>query len=1152
MKYRLGLDVGTNSLGWSVLRLDAEDNPCAVEMVGSRIFSDGRDSKSKATLAADRREARSARRRRDRYKQRRAYLLAELTRAGLFPEDKTAQAALQKLNPLELRARLLNETAADILADLNCDSTIKPEYLVGRALFHLNQRRGFQSNRKDRSEETTSGKVSSSVRKLLQEMNLIGEALSSEDYKALDKHGKKQARQDEAQARKDALAKLAEKKAFSFGTFLYQRQQNDEQTRARPNDDGKLYDVYPTRDIYKDEFNKIWDAQIAAIPKDIDKAHFHDIIFFQRPLKPQERGNCTYLNKEKRTFRAMPSFQHYRIYQEINNLEWRTAEGNNYLTHHPEARNAIIEKMQAPSLKEKPTDKNASVGFAQMKTILKNMDLAEGNFEFNFETPKRKGLDGNLTSNVMQHEDYVGTQWHKWDLEKQDHFIDLILDDELQDEEVKDHLINKYGLSDHAAENCMRAPLVEGTASLSQKAALLMLAKMRDGMKDENGEWFLPIQTEAAAAVAREVEDFNDPMRRKKTDEADYEPLPHLPYYGKAFAEGSHIIPGSNDEKDAQDDKKFYGGVTNPTVHIALNQIRQVVNELIDRNGHPHSIAIELGRELPEGADKRNEIEREQKANQDKNAAYDKILHEQNQQINRDNRLRLELWEELDKNDPAGRRCPFSGEVIGIANLFSGETEIEHLIPFSFSLDDSRANKVISYRKCNRDKGNRTPFEAFGDSPDTYDWGGIAERVLNLPKSKQWRFQEDAREIWQRDHADFTDRHLNDTRYIGRLTREYLENICHIDKIDVLTGRLTALLRGHWGLNSVLQGDNLPDDEKKKKNRDDHRHHAVDAIVIGMTNKSILQKVATQANKAEELKLDRLFYKDENGHSAIDPWDGFRDDVKNAVRDIIVSHKVRRKKLIPGQSTDGQLHNDTALGLIKPINEAKNEWKTVVRRPIEYLIVRKRVEAIRDDKLREEFLQAFDEAEAVGKKGHEGVVDLAREKNIRRLRCEYRNKIIPISDKNGNIYKGYQGDSNWGIEIYAFPAGHKKADKWEGVVISRFEANKSGFQPGTTFRPEPTARLVMRLQINECIEIEQDGEKKQMRLQLVSQKGDMSFVPLNEANVDKRNRDKDDDFKYLYKTANPLRALKAHKIHISPTGQINRENRNRKKHGKKS
>lgn len=1012
MKYRLGLDVGTNSLGWSVLKLDAEGTPTGIKAAGSRIFSDGRDSKSKATLAADRREARSARRRRDRYKQRRTYLLNALAEAGLFPAKTEAatRVALQKLNPLELRARLLIESAADILVDLkirgDAAANIAPEHLVGRALFHLNQRRGFQSNRKDRSEETTSGKVSGSVRMLMQEMGLIGPPMPPEEYKTLSKEEKKEARQAEAQAREDALAKLAKQKDRSFGSFLWQRQQDGKQTRARPGagDDGKLYDVYPQRAMYEDEFDKIWEAQAAHFSKQMaDKVLFHNIIFTQRLLKPQTRGRCTYMSEHDRTFRAMPSFQRYRMYQEVNNLEWATANGRHYLTDYPQARDAIIDLLEKPPTKaDGDIAKDKLIVWGNMKKILKRMDIVEGHIEFNYESEKRKGFDSNLTSNIMQHEDYVGADWHGWDLDKQDRFIDLILDDELDDEEVKGHLMTDYGLGKRAAVKCMSAHLVEGTAGVSQQAALLMLEKMRDGVEGEDG-LILPIQSDAAAIIAAERDDFTNPMRRPKTDEADFEPLPHLPYYGEAFRDGRHIIPGSNDDKDAGNDLKYYGGVTNPTVHIALNQIRQVINELIDRFGHPHSIAIELGRELPEGADKRNEIEREQKKNQDKNEHLDKILIEQGQQINRDNRLRVELWEQL-AEDPAARKCPFSGKTIGIADLFDGtKTNIEHLIPFSVSLDDSKANKVIATRQANQDKGKRTPFEAFGHSPDGYNWDDIFERAKALPKPKQWRFQEDAMEIWRRDHADFTGRHLNDTRYIGRLTREYLENICHIDKIDVLTGRLTALLRGHWGLNSVLQGDNLPEDAQKKKNRDDHRHHAIDAIVIGMINRSTLQKVATAANRAEGLNLDRLFPKDENGHSAINPWDGFREDVKEAVRDITVSHKAKKK-------LQGQLHKEFTYGIANKqvryqlSDSASSEpikTKVVLRRSVNDFSTKKHVSEIRDKTLRQGFLKAFE------RDGKEGFLNFARdrEKPIRHLRVQLERTVQPIrvSPKRGRL-----------------------------------------------------------------------------------------------------------------------------------------------------
>ena len=1128
--YRLGLDVGTNSLGWSVLLLDKDGTPNQIEAAGARIFADGRDEQSKATLAATRRTARSARRRRDRFKQRQKFLLDVLTKSRLFPDDEQARKDLQKKNPLELRARALSEKLS--------------LHEVGRALFHLNQRRGFQSNRKDRSEETITGKVSHSARLLLEQMDLIDSPMPPEEYKKLSKEDKKIARQKEAEDRKGALQILAEQKDLTYGSFLYKRYQQGEPTRARPGagDDGKLYDVYPTRQIYEDEFNKIWAAQAAHysdLMSDELRERVRYVIFTQRPLKPQKLGKCTYLPKEDRTFRAMPSFQRYRIYQEVNNLDWATSSGKHFLTDHPEARDAIINLLEHTPIKEKPTDKNAQVSFHKMKIILKRMELAEGKFDFNFETPKRKGFDGDLTAHIMQHEDYVGSGWHDWPLEKQDKFIAVILDDNLDDKKVCAELMRVYGLSSTAAEKCMNAPLVDGTANVSLKAAQLMLEKMRDGAADENGEIVLPIQNVAADVVAEEVPEFINPMRRPKTDEGGFKPMDTLPYYGEAFQDGRHIIPGDRLEAGWHDERKFFGGVTNPTVHIALNQIRQVVNELISRYGHPTSIAIELGRNLPAGKEGRSKIEKEQKNNQDRNDRFDAILREPEyeQQTNQENRLRLLLWEELDE-DPNGRACPFSGEKINIADLFNGVAEIEHLIPFSRSLDDSRANKVICTRKANRDKGNRTPHEAFGNSPNGYDWDEIFERVKKLPNPKQWRCQKDAIEIWERDH-DFTERHLNDTRYIGRLAREYLECICRIDKIDVLTGRLTALLRGHWGLNSVLrdnekpQGGELP----KKKNRDDHRHHAVDAIVIGMISRSMLQKVATAANRAEDLKLETIFEKHNGGKSAIDPWNGFRSDVREAIQNIIVSHKPRRRK-------QGQLHKDFAYGIaeksvLQELNQKSKDIpvkaKVVLRRDITYFTTIKDVEVIFDKRLRKEFVKEFN------KSGKDGFIQLAQKLGIRHLRVQLNRTIQPIRDKNTHkIYKAFWLRFNWATEIYEYPQGHEKAGEWDAKTIPRYHANQKKFQAGVTYRPHPAAKLVMRLYANDFVEIEEYDQKRQMRVQKMSG-GTVYICEHQEANVAERLTNLVKNNTAISASASKLKSLNARKVHISPSGKINYE-----------
>ena len=1103
--YRLGIDVGTNSLGWAVIGL-TDDVPSSVVATGVRIFSEGRDPQSKSTLKATRTEKRSARRRRDRFLQRQTFLISEMIKSGLFPKDIVEQKNLELLDPYEIRFKALTEQV--------------PLHHLGRALFHINQRRGFKSSRKDKSKETTSGVVSKSVRALYEEMQLINPAPVIDDPKALSKEERREIRVQEASSREEALVTLAEQKEVTFGAFLYRRLQSGKSVRARKDADRQLYDVYPTRDLLEDEYSKLMQHQAQYYPNVINDAlisRLHDVIFFQRKLKEQERGFCTYYPSERRTFRCMPSFQRYRMVQELNALEWVDAAGKHCLRDYPESRDLILTGMENISTKA------GEFTFGNMKKILKKMGVIDGEVNFNFEGPKRKGFQGNVTSREMRHEDCFGTRWDKLSLDEQDDIIDKINDDRLDDEDMERYLIDTYGLSSFSLNNAINARLLEGTANVSRKAARTLYETMLSANC---------LQSDAVIAVSEHDDTFVNPYSRTGRGEL----LSELPYYGEAFQDGRHIIPGKRKPKDSHDQLKFYGGVSNPTVHIALNQIRLVVNEIIKRYGLPSSISIELARNLPEGQDGRNKIKKMQFENQKNNERYDQILQENGLSPNRDNRLRLALWEELGEG-PTDRLCVFTGKRISLADLFNGSVEIEHLIPFSVSLDDSKANKTVCWKEANRFKGNKTPFQAFANSTGDYSWEEIMERVRGLPNSKRWRFQEDAMKIWNRDYSDFSGRHLNDTRYIGRLAREYLENICPFNKIDVVTGRLTALLRGHWGLNSILRGHNEPEPATPKKMRDDHRHHAIDAVVIAMTSRSILQKVSSAAGKAEEQDIGKLFVKDESGRSVIDPWDGFRDEVAEKVRNIIVSHKTKRKTIGKASgTTTGGLHRETALGIIDGPDK-DGYYQVVTTKDVSKFDSRKQIEQIRDNRIRDNLLRAWD-SESEKKASIAAVLDMAAGLNVKKCRYVDRKKVIPINGPDGQPYKAYDGNSNWGMEIYEFPNGHPKEKKWNGVVISTYDANKSEFKPGETFRPHPAAKLVMRLHINDIIELQNDGEPVLYCVQKISG-GSLVATQLHEANVRKRNDDTQDPLKYESFSVTKMQKKSAIKVNISPTGLKN-------------
>ena len=266
-RYRLGLDLGTNSIGWTALLLDDQGEPCKLLDMGVRIFPDGRDAQSKTSNAAERRVARGQRRGRDRYLKRRDLLMRTLVEFGLMARDKDDRKAVQRLDPYTLRARAL-------------DQSLEP-FEVGRVLFHLNQRRGFKSNRRADNGDEPEGRT---LRQAISELR-----------RSMEESG-----------------------ARTLGEFLAWRHERRDTVRARPE-----LGLYPDRAMYESEFQAIRKVQEPCLKLSHDQWNrLRDIIFSQLPLAPVEPGWCQFEfeNEERRAAKALPVFQEFRILQEINNL----------------------------------------------------------------------------------------------------------------------------------------------------------------------------------------------------------------------------------------------------------------------------------------------------------------------------------------------------------------------------------------------------------------------------------------------------------------------------------------------------------------------------------------------------------------------------------------------------------------------------------------------------------------------------------------------------------------------------------------------------------------------------------------------------------------------------------------------------------------
>lgn len=1041
MTTRLGLDVGTNSIGWCLYDGDS------IRDIGVRIFSDGRDAKTGASLAVDRRAARAMRRRRDRYLRRRSALLNVLVDVGLMPADKAAAKVVAGLDPYPLRAKGIN------------DKLTAHEF--GRVLFHLNQRRGFKSNRKTDRDPNEGGKIAGGA-------------------KALD---------------------------IAMGDQTYGQFLNDSATkrvRMRPEGDG--YDFYPERRHLEDEFDRLWAAQAAHNPKlltDAVRERLHRIIFFQRELKAQKVGGCTFYNDEPRLPKSSPLFQELRLYQEVNHLKvTRAGETARVLTL--DERNALILSLKT---RKKQT----------FKSLGKIIKLDEGE-DFNKSSENRSELTGDEVFASFSDKKAFGTRWAHFDAGTQATIIEMV-ENEPDPQTLYDWLIATHGVTLEEAHAIGKIRLPDGHGRLGETASRLILEKLKEAV----------VTYDEAVTLA---------INRSHSDFRTGEILDALPYYGEILSR--EIPPGTQNRDD--DDETRWGKITNPTVHIGLNQLRKLVNAVIAIYGRPDEIVVELARELKLNEKQKAERNRDLNANTKAAMARAEKLVECGQADNGGNRMRLRIWEELNPSNPLDRRCPFCGNVISMEMLFNGTAEVEHIIPYSRSFDDGAGNKVIAHRHCNRDKGNKTPYEKWGD---TERWPVIAEQVARLHKSKQWRFAPDAMERIE-SNGGFIARQLTDTQYLAKATRSYLSALYPERPSDrlpdegakgvyVIPGRMTAMLRRLWGLNDLLPDHNYVENRHSEapKNRLDHRHHAIDAAVVGATTRGLLNIVSKAASRAEAQELDKLF----DGLEL--PWPSFRDDLRTALDGIVISHKPDHGRTSQPSKrrdvTSGRLHNDTAYGLTGEMSE--NGSPIVVRR--KPLLALKPGDITDPIAIPDRALQAGLFRATEGRSGKEFEATLLAFtksdeafKGIRRVRVREALNVIPILDKKGRAYKAYKGDSNARYDVWQMPDG-----KWTARVISMFDAHK---RDTMSERPHPAAKKVLSLRQNDLLALQRrEGAREILRVVKFGLNGSMALAPHNEAGALKaRDANGNDPFKYVNTSASGLKRDNARQIRINPLGHI--------------
>jgi CRISPR-associated endonuclease Csn1 len=757
------------------------------------------------------------------------------------------------------------------------------------------------------------------------------------------------------------------------------------------------------RQMHIDEFDRIWERQAPCQPE-IMTAQLYRIvkrrIFSQRPLKSAAGlvGHCELEPERRRAPLAHLLYQQFRILQTVNDL--RIVKG------------AGLSRPLAPEQRTKALDTLSGQQTVKFKSLHKKLGLLPGE-TFSHEEGDRKDVPGNRTECKLR--ELFGEQWASLPEQQKNVIAGYVRS--MDDSAVLGRIAEtRWGLDHVRAARLADTRLEQGYGRLSLAALRKLLPLMEEG---------LPYMT----AVERVYPD-------------------------RALAPTQELLPRVLDLKS----------VRNPAVVRALTELRKVVNGVIREYGRPERIQIELARELKKPKDIRKRIAAE---NRDRDATRKKTIEKIFKECglgkpSNDDILKAILWEEC------RHECPYTGASINFHDLFGSDAkwEIEHIIPYSRSLDDSLANKTLCSRETNRLKGNHTPFEAFGRTPE---WDAMVERVTRFQGDKRAMARKLARFTMEAGveelFGEFTERQLNDTKYASRLAMEYLGLLyggvydeTGIRRVTAVSGGVTAQIRKGWRMHSILRDG---PSQGEAKPRDDHRHHAIDALVVALTDAGAVQAIS---RASERSRLDHR-----HGFRVEDPWTGFLDEIRAVLGSIRVSHR-------PDHHLRGALHAESLYS--PPRSERNAEPRHRIRKWLSSLtsgqvsdIVDTEVRKAVETKLKE--LGQTDPKEAFKNNANPPTLGNRRGDPVPIRRVRIYVSGSPQQIGSGAAARYVMSKDNHHLAIYRLPVGKKGIARWTGEAVSLLEAVARKRQGRPVIAPvnEAGAPLVMALYKGDLVEM---------------------------------------------------------------------------------
>lgn len=609
----------------------------------------------------------------------------------------------------------------------------------------------------------------------------------------------------------------------------------------------KQYENSVARSMLHDEIILLFNRQKELGSKLADDGLLQSYIalaFTQRPLKSVADmvANCPFESGEKRAAQATYSFENFRALQKLKNIRWLTEEGEKQLSQ-AEISQAIASAKNTKTFTYKTLKKAAGLD--------KEVQF-KGLVYFDHKTGEAKDPE------KVKLLDFSAYQKMREVIEQQDN---LYWNRVENDADTLDSIATTLSI-----EKDDKIALKQLQAIVSDEVAKALLTISFSG--------FGHLSVKALRNIVPFLEEGLD--YDKACEKAGYD--------FKAVFKGNKglFLPPLSKQENIE--------MTNPVVKRAVAQMRLVYNAIARKYGEIDAVHIEFTRDIKRSHKDRNDIKKAQEEFQErKEEARINAVEILGKEPSAKELLKFRLWQEQDGC------CAYSGTYISPAVLIdSYATEVDHILPYSRSLDDSLNNKVLCLTKQNQDKGSQTPFEFFGGNEAL--WNEFEIRINANKKLKQAKKSRLLKKNFDESSEQaFRERNKNDTSYIARFVKNYIEAHIEFKKskasrhVFTMNGMLTSQLRYKWGV-----GD---------KNRENHLHHAEDAILLAFATQAQVQRLSTVSGQHEGLIYDTKEAKGRKLHFEA-PLKNFHEKVKESVENIFVSHMPRRK-------VTGAAHKDT-------------------------------------------------------------------------------------------------------------------------------------------------------------------------------------------------------------------------------------------------